>query len=81
MANVDGGKLSKRSQKALAAVINTKYVFSNMNILLYADNFILPCATQEEAEGLMNESNRSKVYDLYSLAHNLEPERKPELTF
>lgn len=45
LTKVDGGKLSKRSQKNIAALINTKYVFPNMNILLYADNYILPCAT------------------------------------
>ena len=52
-----------------------------MNILLYAENYIFPCASQEEAENIMVESNRERVYDLYNMALQLEPERKPELTF
>jgi hypothetical protein len=52
-----------------------------MNILLYAENYIFVSASQEEAEGVMCESNRSKVYDLYNMALKLEPEGKPQLTF
>ena len=36
LAQVDGGKMSKRSRKAVMALINQKYVFPSFNILIYA---------------------------------------------
>ena len=88
LAHVDGGKLSKRSRKAVMALINEKYVFPSFNILLYAENFIFPLASapaEEPAEGehpKIVESNRDFVYNLYYQALELEPEpKKPEMTF
>ena len=51
-----------------------------MNILLYAENHIFPFASSEPGEDLL-EQYREKIYDLYNLALQLEPERKPELSF
>ena len=48
-----------------------------MNILLYAENCLFPCASSED----IREDNRDKVYELYRFALQLEPERKPELSF
>jgi len=45
LSKVDGGKLSKRTRKELMKMINTKYVFPNFNILLYAENYIFPVAS------------------------------------
>ena len=42
LALVDGGKLSKRSRKAVKAIIDEKYIFPAFNILLYAENYIFP---------------------------------------
>ena len=38
LAQVDGGKLSRRTRKEVMALVNEKYVFPNFNILLYAEN-------------------------------------------
>lgn len=86
LAKVDGGKMSKRSRKAVEAVINQKYVFPAFNILLYAENYIFPQASarsvSESPEDGIEESNRELVYNLYYKALKLEPEPKhPELTF
>ena len=86
LAKVDGGKMSKRSRKAVEAVINQKYVFPAFNILLYAENYIFPQASalsvSEAPEDGIEESNRELVYNLYYKALKLEPEPKhPELTF
>ena len=73
-------------------LINTKYIFPNFNILLYADNFIFPVASApaEKAEDdkensskvSIREDNREQIYDLYYKALKLEPEpANPELTF
>jgi hypothetical protein len=51
-----------------------------MNILHYAENYIFPLASQEADENL-DEQYRDKIYNLYNLALQLEPERKPELSF
>ena len=51
-----------------------------MNILLYAENYIFPLASQEADQNL-SEQYRDKIYNLYNLALQLEPERKPELSF
>ena len=40
LALVDGGKLSKRTRKAVDAVINEKYIFPSFNILIYAENYL-----------------------------------------
>lgn len=74
---VDGGKLSKRSRKEIKALINQKYVFENMNILMYAENNIFPVASSND----ILEGNREKIYALYNFALQLEPEVKKELTF
>lgn len=53
-------------------------MFSNFNILLYAENHIYPAASAEGVEDI----NREELYDLYYMARQLEPEpRKKELTF
>jgi len=62
-------------------MINQKYVFPNMNILIYAENFILKIASSAAEEGIVREENREGLYSLYNLALKLEPESKPELTF
>ena len=86
LSKVDGGKLSKRSRKAVRAIINAKYVFPSFNILLYAENYIFPQASarpiSEDPENGIEEANRENVYNLYYKALKLEPEPKhPELTF
>ena len=83
---VDGGKLSKRTRKAVKAIVNQKYVFPAFNILLYAENYIFRQASaktvEEDPENGIVESNRELVYSLYYKALKLEPEPKhPELTF
>ena len=89
LAQVDGGKLSKRSRKTVKAIIDQKYIFPAFNILIYAENYIFPAASQiavkpedpYEAPGI-NENNREMIYNLYYKALKLEPEPKyPELTF
>lgn len=83
LSKVDGGKLSKKTRKELLKMINTKYVFPNFNILLYAENYIFPVASAvaEEKGSRITEDNRESMYDLYYKALKLEPESKPELTF
>lgn len=80
LTQVDGGKMSKRTRKELKAMINQKYVFEYMNILMYAENHIFPVASLPAGEGII-EDNREKMYELYNFALQLEPETKPELTF
>jgi hypothetical protein len=58
---VDGGKLSKRTRKEVKALINQKYVFANMNILLYAENYVFKVASLPDNEGI-KESNREQIY-------------------
>ena len=80
LAQVDGGKLSRRTRKQVMALINQKYVFPNFNILHYAENHIFRLASTPEDQ--VNEANRELIYDLYYKALKLEPEPKhPELTF
>ena len=80
LAQVDGGKLSRRTRKQVMALINQKYVFPNFNILHYAENHIFPLASAPSEH--VNEANRELIYDLYYSALKLEPEPKhPELTF
>ena len=87
MALVDGGKLSKRTRKAIDVIINEKYIFPAFNILIFAENYIFPIAsapakTDDNADGQITEANRELVYSLYYKALKLEPEPKhPELTF
>jgi len=81
ISQVDGGKLSKTTRKELKKMINQKYVFPYMNILIYASNYILKIASSGADEGIVREENREGLYDLYNLALKLEPESKPELTF
>jgi len=64
---VDGGKMSKRSRKDVRALINQKFVFSNMNILMYAENYIFKVASAPHQEGI-EESNRERMYELYNFA-------------
>lgn len=78
LAHVDGGKLSQSTRKEIKALINTKYVFKNFNVLMYAENYIFPQASAAE----VSEMNREELYTLYYMAHRLEPEPKTkELTF
>lgn len=77
---VDGGKLSKRTRKEVKALINQKFVFENMNILMYAENYIFKVASSPSGEGIL-EGNREQLYQLYNYALQLEPDAKPELTF
>lgn len=72
--------MSKRSRKDVRALINQKFVFSNMNILMYAENYIFKVASAPHQEGI-EESNRERMYELYNFALQLEPDKKPELTF
>ena len=83
LTQVDGGKLSKKTRKELQQMINTKYVFPNFNILLYAENYIFPVASAAvtPSEPVITEDNRESVYQLYYSALKLEPEPKPELTY
>ena len=86
LALVDGGKMSKRSRKAVEAVVNQKYVFPAFNILIFAENYIFPQASapvlsEAEDDGIL-ENNRELLYNMYYKALKLEPEPKhPELTF
>lgn len=64
---VDGGKMSKRTRKELKKMINTKYVFDYMNILMYAENYIFKVASAPAGEGII-ESNRDSIYSLYNFA-------------
>lgn len=73
--------MSKSTRKEVNKLINTKYVFPNMNILLYAENYIFKVASGTIEEGNLREENREKVYNLYNLALKLEPQVKLELTF
>jgi hypothetical protein len=85
LAKVDGGKLSKRTRKELQQLVNTKYLFPNFNILLYAENHIFPVASAaakpDSEECIVTEDNRDQIYDMYYKALKLEPEPKPELTY
>lgn len=72
--------MSKKTRKEVRALINQKFVFPNMNILMYADNYIFTVARKPHNEGVQ-ESNRELIYQLYNFALKLEPEKKPELTF
>lgn len=49
---VDGGKMSKKTRKEVRALINQKFVFPNMNILMYADNYIFTVAKLPHNEGI-----------------------------
>ena len=89
LALVDGGKMSKRSRKAVKAIMDERYIFPAFNILIYAENFIFPSASalavksEEpwETPGIV-ENNREAIYGLYYKALKLEPEpKRPELTF
>ena len=64
---VDGGKMSKRTRKELKKLINTKYVFEYMNILMYAENYIFKVASAPANEGVLEE-NRDHIYALHDFA-------------
>jgi len=64
--------MSKRTRKDVKALINEKYVFANFNILIYAENYVFPAASEPS----ITEINREELYDLYYAARNLEPEPK-----
>ena len=89
LALVDGGKMSKKSRKAVKAVVNQKYIFPAFNILIYAENYIFPLASapskkkeEADAEPQIIEANRELIYQLYDKALKLEPEpRYKEPTF
>lgn len=49
------------------ALINQKYVFHNMNILMYAENYIFKKASLPAGEGII-ENNREELYKLYNFA-------------
>jgi hypothetical protein len=51
-----------------------------MNILMYAENYIFKVASAPHGEGV-TDSNREIMYQLYNFALQLEPDKKPELTF
>ena len=89
LALVDGGKMSRQSRKNVKAIVDQKYIFPAFNILIYAENYIFPAASQlvantgdaYEAPGIV-ENNRELIYSLYYKALQLEPEpKRPELTF
>ena len=70
--------MSKRTRKEVLALVNQRYVFANFNVLMYAENWIFPQASKPDISDL----NREELYDLYYVAHKLEPEpRHKELTF
>ena len=50
---VDGAKLPPKTQKEIDDILDTKYVFSAFNILLYAQNHILKLASSPDEEGLV----------------------------
>lgn len=64
--------MSKRTRKAVKAVLDEAYVFTNFNILIYAENYVFPAA----ADKGMKEINREELYDLYYAARELEPQPK-----
>jgi len=64
--HVDGGKLNPRTVKEIEGILNTKYIFSAFNILIYAQNYILKMASS--TEDFINESNRDGLYKLYDYA-------------
>lgn len=78
--HVDGGKLPPRTVKEIKEMLNTKYVFSGFNILIYAQNHILKMASN--TDGIVTEENRDTLYKLYDYALELEPKpEREELTF
>jgi hypothetical protein len=56
--------LRRKTRKEIEALINTKFVFKNFNILLYAENYVYPAASAED----IPEFNREELYDLYYTA-------------
>jgi hypothetical protein len=61
-------------------MLNTKYVFTAFNILIYAQNYILKMASS--VEGKVKEENREFLYQLYDFALELEqPPERDQLTF
>lgn len=64
--------MSKRTRKAVKAVLDEQYVFANFNILIYAENYVFPAAADRD----MKELNREELYDLYYAARDLEPQPK-----
>jgi hypothetical protein len=44
--------MSKKTRKEVRALINQKFVFPNMNILMYADNYIFTVARKPHNEGV-----------------------------
>jgi len=62
-------------------MLNTKYVFSGFNNLIYAQNYVLKLAAEEDTS-LVKEENREALYKLYEFALSLEPKpEREELTF
>ncbi len=75
---IDGGKLKASTQKEIEQLMNKKYQFPNFNILLFAQEYLLKYAAATDTR----EDNRETIYQLYDIAHNLNPEpEKKELTF
>ena len=59
-------------------MLNQKYIFKGFNILIYAQNYVLPLAS--DADTL--EDNRDQIYKLYDYALELEPKpEREELSF
>ena len=76
--HVDGGKLPPKTVREIKEILDTKYIFSAFNILIYAQNYVLKMASQE---GIL-EANRDEIYKLYDYAIMLEPKPdREELTF
>ena len=74
---VDGAKLPPQRRLQIQRILDTKYVFSCFNILVYAQNHILRAASSDET----NEEARDCLYELYELALKLEPKPdRPEPT-
>jgi hypothetical protein len=61
-------------------MLDTKYVFSAFNILIYAQNHILKMASSTNK--VIKEENREFLYKLYDFALELEqPPEREELTY
>jgi hypothetical protein len=64
---VDGGKLPPKTQREIQKIIDTKYVFSGFNILIYARNYIFKLASNPDTS-IVKEDNRDGLYKLYEYA-------------
>lgn len=78
--HVDGGKLPPKTVVEIQKMLDTKYVFSAFNILIYAQNHILKMASSTNK--MIKEENREFLYQLYDFALELEqPPEREQLTY